>query len=114
MIKVDFMQKTVDRYDTRMTELQEQINKLERLSRSQMEENQRLNIEITDLTSLHQHEMPAIKNDLKKLEEKLLYNFNEYWTEMVEKLDKLDTRVCIFFIVNVICIYYEIYLDDKS
>jgi hypothetical protein len=38
-----------------------------------------------------------MKTDLRKLEEKLLYNFNEYWTEMVEKLDKLDTRVSLFF-----------------
>ncbi|UJR22449.1 hypothetical protein I4U23_025507 [Adineta vaga] len=92
MLKIDLMQKSIDRYETRMTEMQKQTDSLVKLQELQQEQNERLNSEITDLTTLHQYEMPAIKNDLKKLEEKLLYNFNEYWTEMVEKLDKLDTR----------------------
>jgi hypothetical protein len=45
--------------------------------------------------------MTTIKSDLKKLEEKLLYNFQEYWTEMVEKLDKLDTRVSFYFLIEI-------------
>jgi hypothetical protein len=93
MIKIDFMQKAVDRYDTKLNEMQKQIDGLILINDSQHEQNERLNNEITDLTDLHQNEMSAIKTDLRKLEEKLLYNFNEYWTEMVEKLDKLDTRV---------------------
>jgi len=93
MIKIDFMQKAIDRYDTKLNEMQKQIDGLILINDSQHEQNERFNNEITDLTDLHQNEMSAIKTDLRKLEEKLLYNFNEYWTEMVEKLDKLDTRV---------------------
>lgn len=87
------MQKAIDRYDLRMNEMQKQIDSLSQMNDTQHEQNERLNNEITDLTDLHQLEMSSIKTDLRKLEEKLLYNFNEYWTEMVEKLDKLDTRV---------------------
>lgn len=93
-IKVDFMQKVLDRYETKVTEMQKQIDSLAAINESQHEQNERLNNEVTDLTDLHQIEMSAMKTDLKKLEEKLLYNFNEYWTEMVEKLDELETRVC--------------------
>ncbi|CAF0767362.1 unnamed protein product [Adineta ricciae] len=92
LLKIDLMQKTVDRYENRMTELQKQIDSLIDLNENQRQQNEHLSNEITDLTTLHQHEMPTVKNDLKKLEEKLLYNFNEYWSEMVEKLDKLETR----------------------
>ena len=94
MIKIDFLQKTLDRYETKMTDMQKQIDSLSALNETQHEQNERLDNEITDLTDLHQVEMSAMKTDLKKLEEKLLYNFNDYWTEMVEKLDKIETRVC--------------------
>jgi predicted nuclease with TOPRIM domain len=90
------MQKTIDRYDTKMNEIQKQFDSLIQINDSQQEKNERLNNELTDLTDLHQIEMSSMKTDLRKLEEKLLYNFNEYWTEMVEKLDKLDTRVSFF------------------
>jgi predicted nuclease with TOPRIM domain len=92
------MQKTIDRYDTKMNEIQKQFDSLIQINDSQQEKNERLNNELTDLTDLHQIEMSSMKTDLRKLEEKLLYNFNEYWTEMVEKLDKLDTRVSFFLI----------------
>ena len=114
MLKMDSMQKTVDRYEKRMIELQKQIDSLVDLNEGQREQNERLSTEITDLTTLHQHEMPAVKNDLKKLEEKLLYNFNEYWSEMVEKLDKLETRVSVGIVVNLISILYIANLDDES
>jgi predicted nuclease with TOPRIM domain len=91
------MQKTIERYDTKMNEMQKHIDSLIQINDSQYEKTERLNNEITDLTDLHQMEMSAMKTDLRKLEEKLLYNFNEYWTEMVEKLDKLDTRVSFLF-----------------
>jgi predicted nuclease with TOPRIM domain len=108
------MQKTVDRYDTKMNDMQKQIDSLIEINDSQHEQNERLNNEITDLIDLHQVEMSSIKTDLRKLEEKLLYNLNEYWTEMVEKLDKLETRVSffieIFFDINL----KFIFLDNKS
>ncbi len=87
------MQKTIDRYETNVTELQKHIDSFIEANASQREQNERLNNELTDLTDLHQIEMSAMKTDLRKLEEKLVYNFNEYWAEMGEKLDKLDTRV---------------------
>ena len=87
------MQKTVDRYESRMNEMQKQIESL--TANFDVEQNliRRLNTELTDLTDLHQLEMSTTKGELKKLEDKLLYNFKEYWTEMVDKLEKLDTRV---------------------
>lgn len=87
------MQKTIDRYDQRHTEMQKQIEILILNHDLQREQNERLTNELTDLTDLHQLEMSGMKIDLRKLEDRLLYNFNEYWNEMVEKLDKLDTRV---------------------
>ena len=93
MIKIDFLQKTLDRYETKTSDMQKQIESLITVNENQHEQNERLNNELTDLTDLHQNEISAMKTDLKKLEEKLLYNFNDYWTEMVEKLDKLETRV---------------------
>lgn len=93
MIKIDFLQKSLDRYETKTTDMQKQIESLITMNENQHEQNERLNNELTDLTDLHQNEISAMKTDLKKLEEKLLYNFNDYWTEMVEKLDKLETRV---------------------
>ena len=93
------MQKAVDRYEIKMNEMQKQIESLVTINDSQHEQNERLNNELTDLTDLHQTEMSVIKTDLRKLEEKLLYNFNEYWTEMVEKLDKLDTRVSFKYFI---------------
>jgi chromosome segregation ATPase len=104
LIKIDLLQKSFDRYDTRMNEMQKQIDSLNEINDKQHEKNERLNNDLTDLTDLHQIEMSAMKTDLRKLEDKLLYNFNEYWTEMVEKLDKLETRVSC-------CLYrYEIIL----
>lgn len=93
MTKIDAMQKTIDRYDQRHTEMQKQIEILILNHDLQREQNERLTNELTDLTDLHQLEMSGMKIDLRKLEDRLLYNFNEYWNEMVEKLDKLDTRV---------------------
>ncbi|CAF0932548.1 unnamed protein product [Rotaria sordida] len=90
--KVDSIQKIIDRYDTKMIEMQKQMDSLILINNSQNERNERLNNELTDLTDLHQNEMSTIKTDLRKLEEKLLYNLNEYWTEIIERLDKLDTR----------------------
>ena len=87
------MQKTIDRYEQRNTEMQKQIEVLILNHDVQREQNERLTNELTDLTDLHQLEMSVMKTDLRKLEDRLLYNFNEYWNEMVEKLDKLDTRV---------------------
>lgn len=76
-----------------MIDMQKQIDSLISMNEDQHEQNEQLNIELTDLTDLHQNEISGMKNELKKLEDKLLYNFNDYWTEMVEKLDKLETRV---------------------
>lgn len=92
LLKLDFMQKTVDRYEQKIFDMQKQIDTLIQTNDVQKEENERLNNELTDLTDIHQVEMSSMKNDLKKLEDKLIYSFNEYWTEMVEKLEKLDTR----------------------
>jgi chromosome segregation ATPase len=93
MLKIDLMHKTIERYDTKVTEMQKQIDSLTTINDSLHEQNERLNNELTDLTDLHQIEMSVVKTDLRKLEEKLLYNFNEYWAEMEERLEKLDTRV---------------------
>ena len=93
LTKIDSMQKIIDRYETKTNEMQRVIDSTNTNVESQRKLIERLNNEITDLTDLHQNEMALIKNDLKKLEVKLLYNFNEYWNEMIEKLDKLDTRV---------------------
>jgi LytS/YehU family sensor histidine kinase len=87
------MQKTIDRYETKMNEMQKHIDSLTIINDAKREQYERLNIELTDFTYLHQNEMSAMKTDIKNLEERLIYNFNEDWTEMVEKLDKLDTRV---------------------
>lgn len=95
LLKLDFMQKTIDRYELKILDMQKQVDTLSQTNEVQKEENERLNNELTDLTDIHQVEMSSMKNDLKKLEDKLIYSFNEYWTEMVEKLEKLDTRVCI-------------------
>lgn len=95
LLKLDFMQKTIDRYELKILDMQKQVDSLSQTNEVQKEENERLNNELTDLTDIHQVEMSSMKNDLKKLEDKLIYSFNEYWTEMVEKLEKLDTRVCI-------------------
>lgn len=92
LIKFDFMQKTIDRYELKIIDMQRQMDTLMQTNDAQKEENERLNNELTDLTDIHQVEMSTMKNDLKKLEDKLIYSFNEYWTEMVEKLEKLDTR----------------------
>ncbi|CAF0873991.1 unnamed protein product [Adineta steineri] len=92
MLKIDSMQKIIDRSDTKMNELQKQIDVVIKDNLAERQRNSNLDRELADLTEIHQNEMSSMKKDLKNLEEKLLYNFNEYWTEMVEKLDKLDTR----------------------
>jgi len=87
------MQKLIDRYELRTNEMQKQLDSLILRTDTQVEQNERLNNEITDLTDLHQIEMSSLKTDLKTLEDRLLYKFNDYWNELLEKLDKLDTRV---------------------
>lgn len=84
------MQKLVDRYETRINEMQRQIDVLSVSNDAQREHNELLT---QQLLELHHTELPSMKTDLKNLEERLLYKFNEYWNELVEKLDKLDTRV---------------------
>ncbi|CAF2825598.1 unnamed protein product [Rotaria sp. Silwood2] len=90
--KLDSMQKLVDRYEIKINEMQKQIDLLILSNDTQREQNERLNNELTDLMDLHQIEMSSIKTDLKSLEDRLLYKFNDYWNELLEKLDKLDTR----------------------
>ncbi|CAF3233105.1 unnamed protein product [Rotaria socialis] len=92
MTKIDSIHKVIERYDTRVNDMQKQIDSLVSINDSQNQQNERLNNELTDLTDLHQLEMSTLKTDLRKLEEKLLYNLNEYWAEIIERLDKLDTR----------------------
>ena len=87
------MQKTLERYEMKCNDMQKQIDSLTLSIDTQRDQNDRLNIELTDLTDLHQIEMSSVKTDLKNLEERLLYKFNDYWNELLEKLDKLDTRV---------------------
>ncbi|CAF5146311.1 unnamed protein product, partial [Rotaria magnacalcarata] len=91
--KLDSMQKLIERYESKMSEMQKQIDLLVSSNEAQGELNERLNNELTDLTDLHQIEMSSMKTDLKNLEDRLLYKFNDYWNELLEKLDKLDTRV---------------------
>jgi predicted nuclease with TOPRIM domain len=106
LTKIDSMQKMIDRYETKIADMQKHIDSLLTTTECQDEQNKRLNNELTDLTDLHQIEMSSMKTDLKKLEDKLLYNFNEYWAEMVEKLDKLDTRVSFKQCVNLMRFIY--------
>jgi hypothetical protein len=87
------MQKIIDRYELKINEMQKQLESLTLANETQREQNDRLNNELTDLIDLHQTEMALMKTDLKNLEERLLYKFNDYWNELLEKLDKLDTRV---------------------
>jgi hypothetical protein len=87
------MQKIVERYETKLSEMQKQIDTLVLTNDVQTEDNERLNNDLTDLTELHQMEMLSMKTDLKNLEDRLLYKFTDYWNELLEKLDKLDTRV---------------------
>jgi predicted RNase H-like nuclease (RuvC/YqgF family) len=87
------MQKIVERYETKLSEMQKQIDTLVLTNDAQTEDNERLNNDLTDLTELHQMEMLSMKTDLKNLEDRLLYKFTDYWNELLEKLDKLDTRV---------------------
>ena len=91
------MQKIIDRYESKISDMQKQIDSLVSTSNDQHEQNERLNDELTDLTDLHQMEMSSIKTDLKNLEDRLLYKFNDYWNELLEKLDKLDTRVSLTY-----------------
>jgi hypothetical protein len=87
------MQKIIDRYELKIIEMQKQLESLVLTNDTQHEDNERLNNELTDLIDLHQIEMSSMKTDLKNLEDRLLYKFNDYWNELLEKLDKLDTRV---------------------
>jgi hypothetical protein len=87
------MQKIVDRYESKINEMQKQLDNFVLINETQYEQNERLNNELTDLIVLHQTEMSSMKTDLKNLEDRLLYKFNDYWNELLEKLDKLDTRV---------------------
>ena len=87
------MQKLVDRYEFKINEMQKQMDSLISINENQRENNERLNNELTDLIDLHQIEVSSIKTDLKNLEQRLVYKFNDYWNELLEKLDKLDTRV---------------------
>lgn len=87
------MQKLIDRYDLKINEMQKQLDSLISINEDQREDNERLNTELTDLIDLHQVEVSSIKTDLKNLEQRLVYKFNDYWNELLEKLDKLDTRV---------------------
>jgi predicted nuclease with TOPRIM domain len=87
------MQKMVDRCEIKLDEMQKEIDSLVLINDTQRKQNERLNDDLTDLTDLHQIEMSSMKTDLKNLEDRLLYKFNDYWNELLEKLDKLDTRV---------------------
>ena len=87
------MQKIIDRYELRIGEIQTQFDSLIVSSTNERDQCLRLNDELANLTELHQNEMLLMKTDLKNLEDRLLYKFNDYWNELLEKLDKLDTRV---------------------
>ncbi len=91
------MQKIIDRYELKFNDMQKHLEILILNNETERELNERLNNELTDLTDLHRMEMAAMKNDLKNLEDRLLYKFNDYWNELLEKLDKLDTRVSFSF-----------------
>lgn len=91
------MQKIIEKYETRIIEMQKQIEILSSSNETQREQSDRLNNDLTDLTDLHQTEISSMKTELKNLEERLLYKFNDYWNELLEKLDKLDTRVSQLF-----------------
>jgi predicted nuclease with TOPRIM domain len=90
------MQKMVDRCEIKLDEMQKEIDSLVLINDTQRKQNERLNNDLTDLTDLHQIEMSSMKTDLKNLEDRLLYKFNDYWNELLEKLDKLDTRVSCY------------------
>lgn len=96
------MQKIFDRYETKFNDMQKHIDSLILMNDTQSEENERLNNELTDLTDLHQIEMSSMKTDLKNLEDRLLYKFNDYWNELLEKIDKLDTRVSFIRLIETI------------
>lgn len=87
------MQKIIDRYELKINDMQRQLDSLISINENQREHNERLNTELTDLIDLHQIEVSSIKTDLKNLEQRLVYKFNDYWNELLEKLDKLETRV---------------------
>jgi predicted nuclease with TOPRIM domain len=93
------MQKIIDRYELKINEMQKQLESLDINNEAQRKENKRLNDELNDLIELYQTEMPSMKTDLKNLEDRLVYKFNDYWNELLEKLDKLDTRVSFFFLI---------------
>ena len=87
------MQKIIERYELRIGEIQTQFDALAVSNTNERDQCLRLNDELANLTELHQNEMSLMKTDLKNLEDRLLYKFNDYWNELLEKLDKLDTRV---------------------
>ncbi|CAF1228531.1 unnamed protein product, partial [Didymodactylos carnosus] len=90
--KFDLVQKAIERLENKVNDMQKQIDQLTNLNDSQREQINRLNGEVNDLTDLHQVEIRTIRTDSRHLEEKLVYKFNEYWNEMLDRLDKLDTR----------------------
>lgn len=81
--------------------MQKQIDSLLLSSENQREQNERLNNELTDLIEIHQIEMSAMRADIKTLEERLLYKFNDYWNELLDRLDKLDTRVSYYLFLSI-------------
>lgn len=87
------MQKIIDRYDFRCSEMQKQIETLQTAQEDQRTVNERLNNDLADHIEFHQIQILSVKTDLKNLEERLVYKFNDYWNEVLDKLEKLDTRV---------------------
>ena len=87
------MQKIIDRYELRISDFQTQFDSLLVSNANERDQCLQLNNELANLTDLHQSDMSSVKTDLKNLEDRLLYNFNEDWHELLDKLDKLDTRV---------------------
>lgn len=102
------MQKIIDRYELKISDMQKHLESLTITNEAQREQNERLNTELTDLIDLHQIEMSLMKTDVKNLEDRLVYKFNDYWNELLEKLDKLDTRVSQYFNKSLLLSYSEV------
>ncbi|CAF0880186.1 unnamed protein product [Didymodactylos carnosus] len=90
--KMEIMYKTMEKLENKANEMQKQVDQLTNVTDIQREQIDRLNGEINDLTDLHQVEIRTIRTDSKNLEDRLIYKFNDYWNEMLDRLDKLDTR----------------------
>lgn len=93
ILRIESFQKFSERNETKINEMQKQIDKLQNENELLRSQNERLNADLTDFTDLYQVEVPSVKSDLKNLEERLLYKVNDYCNELLEKLEKLDTRV---------------------